>query len=1647
MIRQIYTSIQPSFNAGASWLKSLFLSLLFLGIHQASFGQCNPLSYDLDLAIGAPASVCAGQSTSLKVVAGGGLPPYTVTISRNSSAGVSNFNIIIPSDGDGNPAMDMLTFQVTPFGTSNNIYSLVSVTDAAGCFEPVSGQSVTIGVNPLPIANAGADQYNCQGESAQLNGSGGVSCLWTPATGINNTGTCSPIASPTVNTTYFLTVTNQFGCTGTDAVKVFVYVPTPMACNDNVQISLDGNGTAFILPDHILEGTYELPFYSVLITTPSGMPVANPVTCANIGQSLVVKVIDNCSDNFCTGSISVKDKLPPTFDCQDVVTHCAVSNFTPAYLSGVLGLANANPGATDNCAISQLTYSDTWFDLGCNEGVNGYGDLSAYIRRIWTAVDPSGNQSSCTQYIYIERIHVYDVSFPSDFSASCTSPTTNPSATGAPFYGDPDSPGQTFPLFPGSTFCDLSITYNDQPLPVCDGTYQILRTWTVYDACLPTSPFPPFTNPMYHIQVITVLDDQGPVIACPADLTVNTNATDCERDLNLPDVIIEDACSRIESLVAQYTVDGVTYTINGTLTSFPGNNLWTPDTLGVVGVANNLPLGTTAITYIGTDNCGNSSVCTFEVTVEDDVPPVAVCDEITQVSLGSNGMTLVNATTFDDGSYDNCSAVAFKVRRMDSNSCQSSDQFFDQVKFCCSDIGTTVTVILRVYDVSVPAGDVSLGFQEENSNECMVQVLVEDKLKPFCQAPANVTVSCENFDPTLWAYGTATAFDNCCVDDLSVVNILTNFDTTCNRGTITRRWTVEDCAGLTSTCTQRIVVFYEQDYFIRFPVDKLLFSCDSSFYQEPALLGEDCELLAISYHDEVFTVVPDACFKIERTWTIINWCTYNPNLPCIYVPNPNPNPNVNSSQNLMGPTVSQSGTTGLWTPSLMRINPTDPFPTDYSTFWNPNANCYTYKQIIKVSDNKDPVFENCPVSPVEVCDLTANDPQLWNEMYWFEALTGSHDLCEAPSDVAITASDACSNELKFRYQLFLDLDNNGTMETVVNSANLPGYNTVPFGNANNPNFTGGTPRSFDERAVPFNQKYGFTLQTVNNGGSVTASVKWNTIQSPNNYVVPQFPYGAHKIKWFAEDNCGNEKICEYTFVVKDCKAPTVVCLNGLSVNIMPTQMISIWASDFLQHLDDNCTPTNQLKLGIRRKGDGIGFPTNPDGTPQTVVNFTCADIGTQFVELWGLDLAGNADYCETYLLVQDNQGFCNSDHVTVAGTLKTENQLALEDVQVELNGSHPALPPINMFDLSGNDGSFMFSNAVPIASSYSIAPTLDVDYLNGVSTFDLVLINKHILGIETFGSPYKIIAADANNSKSVTTFDIAEFRKLILGIYTELPQNTSWRFVDAAHTFPTPDNPFVPAFPESKSVADVQTSQLSNNFVSVKIGDVNNSAIANSLVQADDRSFGTLLFDLNDRSVQAGEEIAVRFKASEKVSGYQFTLLSKGMEVVDIQPGEGMTMQNFGMFAGAITTSFESDFRGEFTVVYKALKSGTLSNMFSISSSITRAEAYGARGDRLYVALRFNDSNAQGPGFELYQNQPNPFVSKTVIGFYLPEAGEVTLSVYDESGRLIHTQQGQFAKGHNAIPLDRSQADVSGLLYYKVETADGSETKKMINIK
>ncbi len=132
------------------------------------------------------------------------------------------------------------------FPTQTTNYTL-TVTALNGCTDT---DTVTVQVSTV-LAQPGPDIDLCIGDGIPLNGSGGGTYLWQPPTGLSATNIANPVASPTVNTTYTLTVTDAFGCSHTDSLRVTVH-PLPvidvgpdfvMCENDTVQLTATGAAT------------------------------------------------------------------------------------------------------------------------------------------------------------------------------------------------------------------------------------------------------------------------------------------------------------------------------------------------------------------------------------------------------------------------------------------------------------------------------------------------------------------------------------------------------------------------------------------------------------------------------------------------------------------------------------------------------------------------------------------------------------------------------------------------------------------------------------------------------------------------------------------------------------------------------------------------------------------------------------------------------------------------------------------------------------------------------------------------------------------------------------------------------------------------------------------------------------------------------------------------------------------------------------------------------------------------------------------------------------------------------------------------------------------------------------------------------------
>ncbi|MBK8780118.1 MAG: T9SS type A sorting domain-containing protein [Saprospiraceae bacterium] len=135
-----------------------------------------------------------------------------------------------------------------------------------------------------------------------------------------------------------------------------------------------------------------------------------------------------------------------------------------------------------------------------------------------------------------------------------------------------------------------------------------------------------------------------------------------------------------------------------------------------------------------------------------------------------------------------------------------------------------------------------------------------------------------------------------------------------------------------------------------------------------------------------------------------------------------------------------------------------------------------------------------------------------------------------------------------------------------------------------------------------------------------------------------------------------------------------------------------------------------------------------------------------------------------------------------------------------------------------------------------------------------------------------------------------------------------------------------------------------------------------------------------------------------------------------------------------------------FTMVFTAQSDGKLSDVLRIGSQHTKAESYEGRGELGNVSIRFIGQNGQEVAGRsaLYQNYPNPFDQRTVIGLNLAEAGRGTLKVTDITGRTIKVIEKDWSKGYQEVWIDRRDIQATGVLYYSFDSKTFRAVKKMI---
>jgi len=417
----------------------------------------------------------------------------------------------------------------------------------------------------------------------------------------------------------------------------------------------------------------------------------------------------------CSFTVTVTDAQIPSITCPSNITTSTATNSCSKVVN------YANPTFADNCSGATLSLvSGGASGSSFNKGTNTVE---------WKVTDASGNSKTCNFTIRVNDTQAPTITCPNNITANAATG----SCSAVVNYGSPVASDNCMPapliarrsgLASGSTF---SVGVNSVVFRATDGA------GLTSDCTLR----------------ITVVDNQLPTINCPAPIVRNTDANLC-------------------TAVATYSVTASDNCNSGSVTL---------SRISGLASGSPFPRGINTVVWRATDVSGNTTACSFTVTVNDIQLPVITCPS----SINTNTTT------------GQCNRVVNYANPTYSDNCSGGAIFLFSGLASGSVFPTgTSTVVWRAVD--------NTGI---NSTTCSFTVTVTDNELPIITCPPATTVTgtgspCGFPSAQL---NPATASDNCAVTSLT-----SNAPTNLPAGTSTVIWTAKDAANNLATCFYSVTV-------------------------------------------------------------------------------------------------------------------------------------------------------------------------------------------------------------------------------------------------------------------------------------------------------------------------------------------------------------------------------------------------------------------------------------------------------------------------------------------------------------------------------------------------------------------------------------------------------------------------------------------------------------------------------------------------------------------------------------------------------------------------------------------------------------------------------------------------------------------------
>ncbi|MEO0734789.1 MAG: T9SS type A sorting domain-containing protein, partial [Bacteroidota bacterium] len=566
------------------------------------------------------------------------------------------------------------------------------------------------------------------------------------------------------------------------------------------------------------------------------------------------------------------------------------------------------------------------------------------------------------------------------------------------------------------------------------------------------------------------------------------------------------------------------------------------------------------------------------------------------------------------------------------------------------------------------------------------------------------------------------------------------------------------------------------------------------------------------------------------------------------------------------------------------------------------------------------------------------------------------------------------------------------------------------------------------------------------------------------------PLGEHRFIFTVTDDCGNTTVNERVFRVNDCYVPFLICRGDRIYNLLPLlEEGDIDGDGIIEEAAALVNAEDLARCDFSDCSGDLTFSVNRVGEPvdrnQASIFLDCEDRYEVALELYVWDEADNPfavqpdgsvggpnwRSCTVTVFVQDPNLACNTcqveDNITINGNIATLSGAPLDEVTVDAGAASRTQ--------TGEFGGYQLGGTV--GHTYELRASKDADPREGLTTLDVIILRRHLLGVQDITNPYELLAADLNRDGFVDLTDVLHLQGLILARESLYPDGPPWRFVAGGW-----DGTGEPV--ETIMLESVGACSFNHDFVGIRMGDLNGSWGADAgAVDGTSPLVGRgrpTSFRVEDASFEAGDvvDVNIHLPRGAEYAGGQAAFYWN-TSVLDFQARSSEHLdaaRDFRDGMGYVWLSWKKPLADDKLVQlrFRAQTAGRLSDYLRMIDREDFAdEVYspGLQSHPLYLEwteATTPDLVVEDPavlveaGGSLLGVLPNPAQASTRIGVALAEAETVTVRITDLSGRVMQTMAVPLTEGEQWLRVDVRNWP-SGVYFYTLTTGAGTLSGKL----